>query len=115
MVSKRQQIVFEAPLMEMTAWNHNKEVSFALIAALPLNWAILNHFSAPQWKSWTPTAAIWMQVIFQLIKHIDTSKQMGDFKEIHTLLSAFIKSFFGMAFAHQGNGHCIIMKRGKLH
>lgn len=33
-----------------------------------------------------------MQVIFQLIKHIDNSKQKVDFKE-HTLLSTFIKGF----------------------
>lgn len=33
-----------------------------------------------------------MQVIFQLIKHIDNSKQMVDFKN-HTLLSPFIKTF----------------------
>lgn len=58
-------------------------------------WAITDHFSLPQWKSWTPTVAIWMQVIFQLIKHIDNSKQMVDFKEAQncTPLSSFIKSF----------------------
>lgn len=36
---------FWSLFVEMTARSHNKEVSFGLIAALPLKWAIVKHFA----------------------------------------------------------------------